>query len=196
MLCHSSNIALHVIFSTSIPHNDTPTKASKVSNFSEACKGLLIALFIYFKNPLPTNCNTWEKDKFFWPAFHEVWPISIPLVDAPTKLPCLIQFNDLFSHSCTLRTFIPTHARVSLMHPRATRTSFTVPMISLLHVSASTWHSKDRCHSKSHIELHIEIQAKVHKATWPFLYWLHVLLYWSIHDAHIQWPMIHTNVCC
>ena len=50
MLLHNSNIALKSIFSTSIPHNDTSIKSSKVSNFNEACKWLLIAF--YFENPL------------------------------------------------------------------------------------------------------------------------------------------------
>ena len=50
VLHHSSDIALQSIFFNSIPHNDTCIKASKVSNFNEAHKWLLIEFC--FENPL------------------------------------------------------------------------------------------------------------------------------------------------
>ena len=49
MLCQNSNIILQFIFSNSIPHNDTRIKASKVSNFNEAPKWLVIVFC--FENP-------------------------------------------------------------------------------------------------------------------------------------------------
>jgi hypothetical protein len=61
-----------------------------VSNFNEARKWLLVA--ICFENPLSQIPIIEEMTRIFFPKFHEMWPIGIPLVDAPTKLPCLIQY--------------------------------------------------------------------------------------------------------
>ena len=58
MLRHNSNIALQFIFFTSIPHNDTHIKASKVSNFNEACKLSMIAFsFKYLLSQIIMTSN-------------------------------------------------------------------------------------------------------------------------------------------
>ena len=49
MLHYNSNIGLQSIFSTSILHNDTHIKASKVSNFNRARKWPLIAFSFEFR---------------------------------------------------------------------------------------------------------------------------------------------------
>jgi hypothetical protein len=63
MLSHNSNMALQFILSNSIPHKDTCIKASKVSNFNEARKWLLIAFFV--GNPL--SHIPILDDKYFFP---------------------------------------------------------------------------------------------------------------------------------
>ena len=62
MLHHNLDNVLLFIFSTSILHNDTRIKASKVSkvsNFNEACKWLLIAFVL--RNPPLIDYNIWRN---------------------------------------------------------------------------------------------------------------------------------------
>ena len=103
MLHHYSNVALQSIFSNFIPHNNTCIKASKVSNCNEARKWLLIEFCI--ENSLSQIAILEEMASeflflffIFWPKFHEMRPIDIPLVSVPKK--CLASYNDLFSNSC------------------------------------------------------------------------------------------------
>ena len=93
MLCHNSHFALWSIFFNSIPHNDACIKASKLSKFNVSHKWLSVL----FSKSTFTNYNTWgnmlaPNDKHFLRKFYEIWPIGIRLIDAPAKLPCLLQY--------------------------------------------------------------------------------------------------------
>ncbi len=81
------------LLNLNIMHNDTRIKASKLSNFDEVCKCLLI-VFCFDKSFFTHYCNyTWGNHKYFLPKFHEnLCPIGILIVDAPTNLSCLIQW--------------------------------------------------------------------------------------------------------
>ena len=92
MLRHNSNIALQPIFSNSIPHNDTCIKASKVSNFNEACKWLLVAFC--FENPLSQIIMT----SYFGQSFMRCGQSVYHSLMLPQN--CHALFNDLFTYSC------------------------------------------------------------------------------------------------
>ena len=95
MLSHNSNIALQFILSNPIPHKDTHIKASKVSNFNEAHKWLLIEFFL--GNPF--SHIPILDDKYFFPQ------VSWDVVNWYTTHWCLDKIamprtNHLFSPSC------------------------------------------------------------------------------------------------
>jgi hypothetical protein len=60
-----------------------------VSNITEAHKWLLIAFVL--KILFHKSQYLKEMTSIFLPKFHEIWPNGIPRIDAPTKLPCLMQ---------------------------------------------------------------------------------------------------------
>jgi hypothetical protein len=98
MLCLNSNIGLRSIFSilsrTVILTLKQP-KCPTSTKLASECILIAFCLKISFHKLQLTNYKSqiWGNDKYFLPLkFHKMWPIAIRLVDAPTKLPWLIQW--------------------------------------------------------------------------------------------------------
>ena len=72
------------IFIQFYPHNDARIKSSKVSNFNEAHKWLLLAFC--FENSLSQIVTLEEMTSIFGSKFHETWSIGITLIDASIKI--------------------------------------------------------------------------------------------------------------
>ena len=130
MLCHNTNIAHQSIFSNSIMHYDNCIKASKVSNFNEAHKWLLIEFC--FENPLSqitilegitsVLCQSFMRcgNQFI---YHSLMP--------PQN--CHASYNDLFSHCIKVSTNSSNSALLASIST-AVNQNFTInlPTIALI----------------------------------------------------------------
>ena len=129
MLCHNSTTALQLIFSTSNLHNDTHSKASKVSNFNEARKRLLIPFC--FENHLSQITILKGYDKYFFcQSFMRCGQLVYHLLLPPQI--CHASYNNFFSHSCLKFSIDSSNLALLASLSTAINPNFMINLQSLL----------------------------------------------------------------